>query len=110
MPIWVMIGIHEGEMFCTTHFTEKGAALAAIADVLDYLGVECGETALQVMNARYAYTETDGEQTEAIEWDHEKLRGMDLNKLWGVFGEWAELTWDNDRGYQIDVNKTMVTA
>ena len=106
MPIWVMVGIHEGEIFCTTHFTEKGAALAAIQEVLMFLGVECEETALAVMNGGFS----DAEHTEPIEWDHEKLRGMDRDKLWGVFGEWSELTWDNHAGYQIDVNKTMVTA
>jgi len=110
MPIWVMVGIYEGEIFCTTHFTEKGAALAAIQEVLSFLGVECEETALAVMNGHWLCPDTKAEHTEPIEWDHEKLRGMDRDKLWGVFGEWAELTWDNDRGYQIDVNKTMVKA
>ena len=110
MPIWVMVGVHEGDLFCSTHFTEKGAALGAIQEVLSFLGVECEETALQVMNAQYAPHKADDEQTEAIEWDHEKMRGMDKDKLWGIFGEWTELTWDNHSGYQIDVQKTMVTA
>ena len=39
MKVWVMQGIHEGELFSSVHLTEKGAALAAIADVLDFLGV-----------------------------------------------------------------------
>ena len=40
MPIWVFIVRYEGEVFCSTHFTEKGAYLNAIYDVLEYLGVE----------------------------------------------------------------------
>lgn len=110
MPIWVMVGVHEGEIFCTTHFTEKGAALAAIQEVLSFLGVECEESALAVMNGRWTCPDTKAEHAEPIEWDHEKLRGMDRDKLWGVFGEWSEHTWENHAGYQIDVNKTMVTA
>ena len=108
MPIWIMIGVYEGEMFCSSHFTEKGAALAAIAEVLEYLGVECEETARTVIMAR---SPIDAELPDGvIEWDREKLRSTDTNKLWGIFGEWGQLTWDNDHGYQIDVTKTMVTA
>ena len=45
MPIWVFMVRYEGEMACTTHFTEKGAMLAAIGDMLEYLGVEDEEDA-----------------------------------------------------------------
>ena len=40
MKVWVMQGIHEGELYSSVHMTEKGCALAAIADVLEFLGVE----------------------------------------------------------------------
>ena len=110
MNVWVMQGIHEGELFASTHMTEKGAALAAIGDVLEFLGIDDEETALSVMNARYAYAQTDGEQTEPFEWDRIKLRDMNRKELWGIFNQWGELTWDNDCGYQIDVNKTEITA
>ena len=108
MNIWVRQGIHEGEMFASTHMTEKGAALAAIEDVLEFLGVEDEETALSVMNGRYAYAETDGEQTEPFEWHLKKMRDMKREELWKIFGQWSELTWDNDRGYQVEVNKTEI--
>ena len=110
MPIWVMMGHYEGEMYCSSHLTEKGAALAAIADVLLYLGIEDEDDALNVMNSRHACSETDGEQTEAIEWDREKLSKMSMNELWGVFGEWGELTWDDHGGYRIEVSKTTLTG
>jgi len=110
MNIWVMQGVHEGELFASTHLTEKGAAIAAIQELLMFLGVEDEETALSVMNSRYAYSDTDGEQTEPFEWDQIKLRDMGRDELWKIFGQWGELTWDNDCGYQIDVNKTEITA
>ena len=108
MKVWVMQGIHEGEMWASTHMTEKGAALAAVADVLEFLGVEDEETALAVMNARHY---GDGsEHTEPIAWDQVKMRDMTRNELWGIFGEWAELTWDNDNGYQVDVQTMEIQA
>jgi hypothetical protein len=110
MNIWVMQGIHEGEMFASTHLTEKGAALAALSDVLGFLGVEDEETALSVRNNHYTYSDTDGEQTEPFEWDLEKMKDMTRKELWKIFGDWSELTWDNSCGYQIDVNKTEIAA
>ena len=103
MKVWVVQGAHEGELFSSVHMTEKGAALAAIFDMLEFLGVECKDTALDVMNRNYPYTETDGEQIEPFEWDSVKLRQMSREDLWEVFNRWDELTWDNHHGYQIDV-------
>ena len=108
MKVWVMQGIHEGEMFASTHMTEKGAALAAIADVLDYLGVEDEETAQSVVNGR---TPLDAElPDEVTEWDFEKMKDMPRTELWKIFGDWSELTWDNSYGYQIDVQTTEIAA
>lgn len=103
MKVWVMQGVHEGELFSSVHMTEKGAALAAVFDVLEFLGVECKDTALDVMNRNYSYTETDGEQTEPFEWDPVKLHKMKRPDLWEVFNRWSELTWDNPHGYMLEV-------
>ena len=108
MKVWVMQGIHEGDMFASTHLTEKGAALAALADVLVFLGVEDEETALSAMNMRVRIGES--EVNEAPEWDFEKMNDMKRDELWKIFGAWSEFTWDNDCGYQIDVNKTVIAA
>ena len=103
-----MQGIHEGELFASTHMTEKGAALAAIGDVLMFLGVEDEETSLSVMNMRVRIGES--EVNEAPEWDFEKMKDMKRDELWKIFGAWTECVWDNDCGYQIDVNKTVIAA
>ena len=104
MKVWVLQGSYEAELFSSVHFTEKGCALACIADVLEFLGVENEEEALQVMNDVYSYTETDGEQTEAFEWDQEKMREMNSKDLWKIFQDWCEISWDRfaDRSYNID--------
>ena len=94
MKVWVMQGIHEGELFSSVHLTEKGCALACIADVLEFLGVEDEETALNAMNNHNPYRETDGEQTEPHEWDQ----------------SWSELTWSNNYGYQLDVMHQEIAA
>jgi len=110
MKVWVMQGIHEGDMFASTHMTEKGAALAAIADVLEFLGVEDKETAISVMNNRWNCDEIDGEQEEPWEWHLKKMRDMKKEQLWEIFKQWSELTWDNTCGYQVEVNKTEITG
>ena len=112
MKLWVLHGSYEGESFTSIHLTEKGCALACIADVLEFLGVDNEEEALSVMNDSYAYTETDGEQTEAFEWDHDKLKEMSSKELWKIFSDWTEICWDrmSDRSYYINATPQMVQA
>ena len=112
MKLWVLHGSYEGESFTSIHLTEKGCALACIADVLEFLGVDNEEEALEVMNDSYAYRQTDGEQTEAFEWDQEKMRAMSSQDLWKIFGDWTEICWDrmSDRSYYIDATPQMVQA
>ena len=112
MKVWVMQGSYEGELFSSVHLTQKGCALACIADVLEFLGVDDNETALSVMNEVYSYTETDGEQTEPFEWDHDKMKNMSSKELWKIFSEWTEISWDRmmERGYNIDAQPMEVQA
>ena len=112
MKLWVLHGTYESEMFTSIHLTEKGCALACIADVLEFLGVDDNETALGVMNDVYSYTETDGEQTEAFEWDQEKMRNMTSKELWKIFSDWTEISWDrmSDRSYYIDAQPKEIQA
>ena len=112
MKLWVLHGTYEAELFSSIHLTEKGCALAAVADVLEFLGVDSEEDALQVMNDCYAYTETDGEQTEPFEWDQEKMKDMSSKELWKIFSDWTEISWDrmSDRSYYIDAAPRMVQA
>ena len=112
MKLWVLHGSYEGESFTSIHLTEKGCALACIADVLEFLGVDNEEEALSVMNDSYEYRQTDGEQTEAFEWDQEKMKEMSSNELWKIFNDWTEISWDrmSDRSYYIDATPQMVQA
>ena len=107
MIIWILSGSYEGEQFASSHLTEKGATLAAISDVLQLLGIEDEEGANRVMKDRL-----DGlmEDEKPIEWDLEKMRDMPRDKLWGIFGEWAEKTWDNSFGYRLEILKTKLEA
>ena len=112
MKLWVLHGSYEGESFTSIHLTEKGCALACIADVLEFLGVDNEEEALSVMNDSYTYRQTDGEQTEAFEWDQEKMKQMRSPDLWKIFNDWTEISWDrmSDRSYYIDATPQMVQA
>lgn len=112
MKVWVMQGSYEGELFSSVHFTQKGCALACIADVLEFLGVDSEEDALRVMNDVYSYTETDGEQTEAFEWDQEKLKEMSSEQLWKIFSDWTDMSWDrmSSQSYYIDAQPMEIAA
>ena len=109
MIIWILTGSYEGEQFASSHLTEKGAVLAAIADVLQLLGIESKEDAQRVMS-----NDISGkglmEGDEPTEWDLDKLRDMPRNELWGIFHEWGARTWDNQTGYSIEVIKTKLEA
>ena len=112
MKLWVLHGTYESEMFTSIHLTEKGCALACIADVLEFLSVYDEEEALQVMNDVNTYRDTDGEQTEAFEWDQEKMKGMTRKDLWKIFSDWTEISWDrmSDRSYYIDAQAMEIQA
>ena len=111
MEIWVLSGSYEGEQFASSHLTEKGAILAAIADVLELLGVECEETAKAVYARRDCrWNEDDGADIEPPECDIQKMEGMVRPELWNIFRAWSELTWDSHMSYQVEVIKTKVQA
>ena len=101
MRVWVMQGTYDGQLFSSVHMTEKGCALACVADVLEFHGIDNEEDALRVMDI---YGEEDTEQTEPFEWDHEKLKKMGSKELWKIFQDWCEISWDimSDRSYYID--------
>jgi hypothetical protein len=109
MIIWILTGSYEGEQFASSHLTEKGATLAAIADVLQLLGIEDEEDARRVYNSDTRGIEED-KDVDPPDWDLEKMREMPRDKLWGIFGEWNERTWDNCMGYSIEVLKTKLEA
>ncbi len=113
MKLWVLHGTYEAELFTSIHLTEKGCALACIADVLDFLSVTDEESALAAMRDMYAYTEdekaTQGAE-KPFEWDHDKLKEMSRKDLWKIFADWTEISWDrmSDRNYSIDATPQTV--
>ena len=110
MKVWVMNGIYAGDMWASTHLTEKGALLAAIADVLEYLNISDAEGAIDARNHYGCYsTEANGDHIE-IPWDPSELRKLKSPTLYEIFGQWSELTCDNDVGYHVEIIKTMIEA
>ena len=102
--VWIMSGCYEGEQFASTHLTEIGCVRNAIADVLEYLGVEDEETARDVMY-RCSPINADTPE-EVIEWDQAKMQTLDKNTLYGILGEWSEYTWDTP--YDSSIIRTQV--
>ena len=105
-----MQGSYEGEMFSSVHFTQKGCALACIADITDFHGIDDDETAQQVVNSKH---HVDSEEAiEPIEWDPEKLKDMTSKQLWNIFADWCDISWDRmaDRSYYLDANAMEIQA
>ena len=112
MRVWVMQGRYEGELFNSVHLTQKGCALACIADVLDFHGIDSDDEALRVMNDLDPYAETDDDLTEPIHWNHEILKDMTSEQLWEVFRQWCEISYDifGDRCYDIGAEPMEIQA
>jgi hypothetical protein len=95
MKIWAFVQICDGEISVSTHITEQGALLTAIADVLEYLGVE-----------QQYFDNTEDEETYPP-WRGEELKALTRKDLTRVFREWCEHTWDH-YNYECDVIRTQV--
>jgi hypothetical protein len=98
--LWSFVGIFEGELFTSTHLTEKGAMLNAIEDVLMFLGVDDDPAA--------AFERYFVDEDSAPCYDLDEMRKMNREELAKLFYQWAELTWDNQQGYQVEIVKTQV--
>ena len=101
MNIWVFQGVYEGELFSSTHLTEKGALITAILDMCEFFGIdENPEDAIE----RYGFDT----ETAKLVTDADALRLQKRAKLGELFREMAEHTWDNDYGYQVELMKTQL--
>ena len=100
MNLWSLIGIYDGELFTSTHLTEKGAMLSAIEDVLMFLGVD--EDPAGALERHYV------DEDAAPCYDLDEMRKMNRKELAKLFYQWVELTWDNQQGYQVEIIKTQV--
>ncbi len=102
LKTWNVVGIYEGQLFVSTHLTEKGALLNAIGDIIDFLGLTDDPGA--ALDRFYS----DDESPPCHDMD--VIREMDRGELRGLFHAWATHTLDNRRGYQIEVIKSEVTV
>ena len=111
MRVWVMQGRYESELFSSVHLTQKGCALACIADVIDFHGIDSDEEAVRVMTDMCAF-DHDDEQCEPYHWNHEILKEMSSEQLWEVFSQWCEISWDyfSDRSYDIEAEPMEIQA
>ena len=101
MEIWVLAGSYENESFVSTHIQRKGAMIAGILDVYDFLGIEgCDDYAERFPDCDNWYFESD------------KLRAMDDRNLNLVFGALINLdpVYDNSQGYRLEILKSRLSA
>ena len=100
MNIWVFMGRYDGELFATTHLTEKGAVLAALADIVEYLGIGEGQD---------ARSDPRNEEDKTLPWDPDEIKALPTSKLWEIYKEYCEHTWD-DYSYEIEIHQTQVVG
>ena len=105
MDVWVMAGTYESDPFVSVHLTEKYALIAAIHDVMEFLGTED----LADFETRFGSEVADDDSTYFPDCG---LNEMEAPQLRPVFAAWADLdgVWDNCQGYSITVMKTRMTA
>ena len=100
MNIWVFMGRYDGELFATTHLTEKGAVLAALSDIVEYLGIGEGQDARQDPRI---------EEDKPLPWDYDEFKGPPTTELWEVYAGYREHLWD-DYQYEQEIHQTQVTG
>ena len=112
MKFWILRGRYESEIFSSIHLTEKGCALAAIADLMDFFHIDSDEEAVRVISESHEYRHTEGEKIEPFPWNHELLKDMSSEELWKVFGDWTETCWEQmaNRSYYLDPTPQVVQA
>jgi len=101
MDIWVLSGSYEGDPFASTHIQRKGAMIAGILDVYDFLGIEDhGEYALRFPGHDNLFFTSD------------QLKDLDADQVTGLFQSLVNLdcVYDNDVGYQLTVIKSRLAA
>ena len=105
LDIYVMAGSYESEPFASTHIQRKGALIAAILDICEYLGIEDDDAVECLRDFRE-------EDRAALIYDGDLLKKMDTEQLTKVFGVWSdrEQVWQNDDGYTVTIIKTRLSA
>ena len=97
MNIWTFVVRYDSELSVSTHFTQKGALLAAIGDILEYLGIQ------------EDYFECARDEEEYPPWKQKELDAMRSEQLTEVYQQWAERTWDHFN-YESEVIQTKVAG
>jgi len=99
MNIWVFMGRYDCELFASTHLTEKGAVLAALSDIVEYLGIGEGD----------ARQDPRTEEDKRLPWDYDELKALPTTELWEVYRGYGEHLWD-DSEYEIEIKQTQVVG
>ena len=97
MNIWLCVNAFEGELYASTHLTQKGAWLAALGDLLSFLNLD---DAVDLDDFRERHGIDPGEELPEHTTRLEALSSEELSK---VFHKWSGYTWDNQCGYMIEV-------
>ena len=98
MKFWHASITHESEHSVTTHLTEEGALRSAIFDVMEFIGLEDGESRM------------NRDQDVDLVTDHKVIMNASLDQLRRWWPTWYEETWDNPYGYEVQITRSSLQA
>ena len=109
MNVWVFQGTYDGDLYCSTHLTEKGALIAGIKDLQEYVRTEPGETLLRIFEEYMQEDDLDKIRDDLPEKvsSRDELMKMTRERLDWLYGLWVRLIWDNHR-YNITITRTNI--
>ena len=118
MDIWVLSGSYEGDPFVSTHIQRKGALVAGILDIYDFMGVNDREEWKTYFEVRGGYSRATGRDMQnegSIDCSYyypDELKALSDDRLGSIFAALVDLdaVYDNDQGYRVTVIKTKLVA
>ena len=109
------MGSYESDPFASTHIQRKGALIAGILDIYDFMGINDREEWEKYFSeGRGRYNEASfGEGTdECLYYYPDELKAMDDEQIVTIFGALTDLdsVYDNDVGYRVTVIESRLRA
>ena len=94
MNVWTYICHYEGELAPSVHMTELGCVITAIADVMEYHGVDSyDDEEFQEWKKDRNMSDNNVDGPGLVR-DLDAISRLDRRQLWQVWEAWSESTWD----------------
>jgi len=108
MNIWVVASCYDGELATQTHLTRKGAYIAAVEALWDFLGLDAS---LDINDFWHNVIGLDPKCDEIPPWeiDSDVLRTLSADEVSNQYIEMSELYWDITSYDRVDLEVRQTT-